>query len=34
MSKRCKRFTNYNWAPRFAAVYTARSTFSFDICIC
>jgi len=28
-------FTNYNWAPRSAAVYTARPTFSlFDICIC
>jgi len=31
--RRCKRFTNYNWA-RSAAVYTARPTFSlFDICI-
>jgi len=35
MSRRCKRFTNYNWAPRSAAVYTARPTFSiFDVCVC
>jgi len=28
-----KRFTNYNWAPKSAAAYTARPTFSlFDIC--
>jgi len=34
ISRRCKRFTNYNWAPKSAAVYTARLTFSlFDICI-
>jgi len=27
MSRRCKRFTNYNWTPRSAAVYIARPTF-------
>jgi len=25
---RCKRFTNYNWTPRSAAVYTARPTLA------